>query len=182
MIYTDKSLYAIMNEKYQNQYRIPSARLQTWNYGWEGKYFITICTKDKLHYFGKILNGKMILSNIGVIANLMWCEIRNHQKNVELGEFVVMPNHAHGILILNNINPLPVVQTGHALFVAPGQQRFLNQGKNTISSIIGSYKSAVTKHCNQLGLTLDGRPAFTTTSFVMKRLFKIFQTTLLTIP
>lgn len=111
MIYIDKSLYAIMNEKYQNQYRIPSARLQTWDYGWEGKYFITICTKDKLHYFGKILNGK-ILSNIGVIANLMWYEIRNHQKNVELGEFVVMPNHAHGILILNNINPLPVVQTG----------------------------------------------------------------------
>lgn len=151
MIYIDKSLYAIMNEKYQNQYRIPSARLQTWDYGWEGKYFITICTKDKLHYFGKILNGKMILSNIGVIANLMWYEIRNHQKNVELGEFVVMPNHAHRILILNNINPL---------FVAPGQQRFQNQGKNTISSIIGSYKSAVTKHCNRLGFDFGWQTRF----------------------
>ncbi|OWK71673.1 transposase [Pedobacter sp. AJM] len=140
-----------MNEKYQKQYRIPSARLQTWDYGWEGKYFITICTKDKLHYFGKILNGKMILSNIGVIANLMWYEIRNHQKNVELGEFVVMPNHAHGILILNNINPLSV---------APGQQRFQNQGKNTISSISGSYKSAMTKHCNRLDFDFGWQTRF----------------------
>ena len=110
-----------MNEKYQNKYRISSARLQSWDYGWVGEYFITICTKDRLHHFGKIVNGEMILSNIGVIANLMWYEIRNHQKNVELGEFIVMPNHVHGILILNNINPLPAVQTGHALSLAPGQ-------------------------------------------------------------
>lgn len=149
-----------MNEKYQNKYRISSARLQSWDYGWVGEYFITICTKDRLHHFGKIVNGEMILSNIGVIANLMWYEIRNHQKNVELGEFIVMPNHVHGILILNNINPLPAVQTGHALSLAPGQQRFQNRGKNTVSSIIGSYKSAVTKHCNRLGFDFGWQTRF----------------------
>jgi len=46
----------------------------------------------------------MILSNMGVIADLMWHEIKNHTKNITLGEFVVMPNHVHGILILNGGN------------------------------------------------------------------------------
>ncbi|NTD99997.1 transposase [Agrobacterium tumefaciens] len=157
-----------MNEKYQNKYRISSARLQNWDYANEGAYFITICTKDRLHHFGKIVNGKIILSNIGVIANLMWHEIKNHAINIELGDFIVMPNHVHGILILNNIadlDPGQAVQTGHALSLAPtskslGQQRFQNQGKNTVSSIIGSYKSAVTKHCNRLGFKFAWQPLF----------------------
>ena len=114
-----------MTEKYQNKYRIASARLQSWDYANEGAYFITICTKDRRHYFGTVENGKMVLSNAGVIANLMWFEIKNHGKNVELGEFVVMPNHVHGILILNEINPLRILETGHALSLkSPGQQRF----------------------------------------------------------
>ena len=149
-----------MNEKYQNKYRISSARLQSWDYANEGAYFITICTHNRLHYFGEVKNGKMVLSRIGVIANLMWHEIKNHAINIELGDFIVMPNHVHGILILNNINPLPAVQTGHALSVAPGQQRFQNQGKNTVSSIIGSYKSAVTKHCNRLGFDFGWQTRF----------------------
>lgn len=160
-----------MNDKYQNKYRIPSARLQNWDYASEGAYFITICTKDKLHRFGRIENGIMILSKTGIIANLMWYEIKNHNKNLELGEFIVMPNHVQGILILKDANgaendSATVVQTGHALSLAPppaqsiGQQRFQNQGKNTISSIIGSYKSAVTKHCNRLGFEFGWQPLF----------------------
>ncbi len=100
-----------MSEKFKNKYRIPSARLQTWDYRWAGAYFITICTQNREHYFGKIEKGKMILSNVGVIADILWYEIKNHAKNVELGEFVVMPNHIHGILILNNDNVN--VQTSH---------------------------------------------------------------------
>jgi putative transposase len=159
-----------MTEKYQNKYRIASARLQNWDYASEGAYFITICTKDRRHYFGAVKNGKMVLSNAGVIANLMWHEIKNHGKNVELGEFIVMPNHVHGILILNdisNLDPGLEVQTEHALSLAPpapakspGQQRFQNQGKNTVSSIIGSYKSAVTKYCNQLGFEFGWQTRF----------------------
>lgn len=150
-----------MNDKFQNKYRILSARLQNWNYASEGAYFITICTKDRIHYFGEIENQIMILSNIGVIADLMWYEIKNHAKNIELGEFVVMPNHIHGILILNDNVVNDNVETRYALSLPTqteqpepektiGQMRFQNQGKNTISSIIGSYKSAITKHCNRL--------------------------------
>lgn len=158
-------------EKYQNKYRIGSARAQWWDYGWNGAYFITICTADREHYFGEIKNGKMILSQTGVIADILWYEIPHHAPFVELGDFIIMPNHIHGILILNkpedtmaNNNPNPNandVDTGHALFLQTnnpptlktiGQQRFQNIGKNSISAIIGSYKSAVTKHANRLGL------------------------------
>lgn len=153
-------------EKFQNKYRISSIRAQWWDYGWNGAYFITICTQDRKHYFGEIQNNKMILSAAGIIADLLWHQIPTHHKNVELGDFVVMPNHIHGILIIdkksNNIdldfaNDANIVQTGHALsqhalsLQNPGSQRFQNIGKNTISSIVGSYKSAVTKHANRLG-------------------------------
>jgi len=111
----------------------------------------------------------MVLSEVGIIADILWHQIPIHHKNVELGDFVVMPNHIHGILIIDkqsdNIDIDNVetgqVETGHALSLPsspplpslpkPGSQRFQNIGKNTISSIIGSYKSAVTKHANRLG-------------------------------
>ena len=109
----------------------------------------------------------MVLSHAGVLADVFWHEIKNHAHNVELGEFVVMPNHIHGVLILNGMNDAHnddvVVETRHALYLPQpqrqpgtdtktiGQQRFQNQGKNTISSIVGAYKSAVTKHANRLG-------------------------------
>ncbi|MBO9582980.1 MAG: transposase [Flavobacterium sp.] len=169
--------------KFQNKYRISSIRAQWWDYGWNGAYFITICTQDRKHYFGEIQNDKMVLSEVGIIADILWHQIPMHHKNVELGDFVVMPNHIHGILIIdkqlnigdvdngNNRNNMDNVDTGHALYLPPllssppplvsspsiakfekpGSQRFQNIGKNTISSIVGSYKSAVTKHANRLG-------------------------------
>jgi REP element-mobilizing transposase RayT len=169
-------------EKYQNKYRIASTRAAWWNYGWNGAYFITICTRNREHLFGEIRNGEIILSNLGVIANVLWHEIPMHAPNVDLGDFIVMPNHIHGIVILNkpeskqlnnslgfdslknkenSINAETGIvnaetgiinaETGHALSL-PGDNRFQNIGKNTISSIIGSYKSAVTKHANRLGI------------------------------
>jgi len=88
-------------DKYQNKYRIPSAQLQNWNYRSAGAYFITTNTRNGEYYFGNVVDAKMQLSNIGVIADILWYEIINPTKNVELGECMVMPNHIHGILILN---------------------------------------------------------------------------------
>ena len=88
--------------KFQNKYRIPSARLQSWDYASAGMYFITICTKDRLHFFGEIENREMDLSEIGSIALSEWIktpQIRS-DMNIELGEFVVMPNHFHAIIII----------------------------------------------------------------------------------
>ncbi|MDD2796998.1 MAG: hypothetical protein PHV20_00240 [Bacteroidales bacterium] len=174
-------------EKYQNKYRIPSARLQNWNYSWDAAYFITICTQTRIHYLGNITDGEMQLSHIGVIADVLWYEIKNHAQNIELDAFQVMPNHIHGILILNGNDGIndtndtngtdgTNVETGHALSLQStspstssspsqppktiGQQRFQNIGKNSISSIIGSYKSAVTKHSHRLGLEFSWQPSF----------------------
>lgn len=115
----------------------------------------------------------MLLSNTGVIADILWYEIPNHAPFVELGDFVVMPNHIHGILILNKPDAVGTghaavetghanVETGHALSLQStiGRNRFQNIGKNTVSSIIASYKSAVTKHANRLGLENGWQPRF----------------------
>jgi REP element-mobilizing transposase RayT len=91
-----------MQNKFQNKYRISSARLQTWDYANNGAYFITICTQNRHHFFGQIQNQEMQLSEIGKFAEQFWHEIPNHFLMVELGNFVVMPNHIHGILIMNH--------------------------------------------------------------------------------
>lgn len=180
-----------MSEKYQNKYRIDSIRLQNWDYRWNAPYFITICTESKNHYFGEIINSKMILSKQGILADVFWHEIKNHAQNVELDEFMVMPNHIHGILVLNNSggdgddknnNNNANVETTHALSLPSrpspqphpelpqspspqskktiGQQRFQHQGKNSLSSIVGSYKSVVTKHANRLQLDFGWQSRF----------------------
>lgn len=153
-----------MDDKFLGKYRIPSARWQQWDYRWLGGYFITICTKNRQHYLGTITNGKMQLSSVGILADVFWHEIKNHALNVELYAFVVMPNHIHMILILNGENGDGNnggnVQTGHALSLSIGHHRFQNIGKNSVSSIIGSYKSAVSKHARRLGINFQWQTRF----------------------
>ena len=88
-------------KKFQNKYRIASNRLKNWDYGRNSAYFITICTQDRKHYFGEIKNGEMHLNQLGENATRFWLEIPNHFPFIELGNFVVMPNHTHGILIID---------------------------------------------------------------------------------
>jgi putative transposase len=84
----------------------------------------------------------MIFNEFGKIANKYWNDIPNHYKNVELDYYVIMPNHLHGIIIIENN-----VETGHA----PSLQ--LNKNI-TLSNIIGSFKSAVTKNIHIAGLEI----------------------------
>ena len=103
-----------MADLFQNKYRIPSSRLQTYDYSGQGMYFITICTKFMQHFFGKIINdpltkiAKLQQTEIGEIAESEWyksLEMRP-DMNLDIGEFIVMPNHIHGIMIIgkNEIN------------------------------------------------------------------------------
>jgi len=178
-----------MNEKYKNKYRVHSIRAQWWDYSNSGAYFITICTANRKPFFGNIVEQKIHLTPLGKIAAQLWNEIVNHAKNIKLREFVVMPNHIHGLVIIdssvgdesdrkmrdkntsgtvsrnNEVN----VETRHALSLQdqnqpqkqpPGQSRFRNPGKNTISSIIAGYKSAVTRQCNKMGLDFAWQSRF----------------------
>lgn len=88
-------------KKFQNKYRIASARAPFWDYAWNAAYFVTLCTKNRLCWFGNVADGNMVLSPIGHIANSCWYEIPNHFPFVELGAHIIMPNHVHGIVIID---------------------------------------------------------------------------------
>ena len=161
-----------MTEKYQNKYRIQSARLQNWDYGSNAAYFITICTQNREHYFGEIENNKMQLSEIGKMANKYWFEIPEHFPFVKLDAFVVMPNHIHGIIVIdkpNNDENIDVTVTATATAIvetqnfaslppspplppppqSPSKNKFGPQSKN-LASIIRGYKIGVTKNAKKI--------------------------------
>jgi len=97
-------------DKFQNKYRILSARAPWWDYANAGAYFITICTAHRIHYFGEIainadttVETRFIASPLGETVEKYWHAIPSQFQFIELGTFVVMPNHIHGILIINDI-------------------------------------------------------------------------------
>jgi putative transposase len=94
-----------MGNKYQNKFRSESARLQTWDYGADAAYFITICTQGREYYFGEIIESdQMKLSEIGKFVYTCWSEIPSHLPFIILDAFIVMPDHIHGIIIINKQN------------------------------------------------------------------------------
>ncbi len=155
---------------YKNTYRIEPARLAGYDYGSNGAYFITICTKNRVNYFGEIMvekhhcvflpNGKTVETHnyaslqqtaIGTIAKDYWLQIPQHYPFVQLGGFVVMPNHVHGILIIDKS-----VETHHSSNVEThncaslqtnAQNQFGPQSQN-IPAIIRGYKSSVKRFAN----------------------------------
>ena len=71
-----------------------------YDYATVGAYYLTICTQDRLHMFGRIADGVMHPSPIGELVRRCWDAIPEHMAHVDVGEFVVMPNHVHGIVII----------------------------------------------------------------------------------
>jgi putative transposase len=165
-------------EKYKNKYRIPSARLPGFDYGSNGAYFITICTQNRTHFFGQIvetrfiasrfiasesggsesgesrstasefIEPKFIASELGELAEKYWLEIPTQFPFIELGEFIIMPNHIHGILI---IDKTPTVET-RLIASLPGAHKIpggITRNNNpmfheNISRIIRWYKGRCT--------------------------------------
>ena len=89
-----------MNPKL-SQSRRRSTRLRGYDYGQTGGYFVTICVQDQKCLFGKIIDGQMQLNDIGKIVIECWNRIPQHFFSAELDVYVVMPNHLHGIILLN---------------------------------------------------------------------------------
>ena len=160
-----------MSEKYLNKYRIKSARLPNYDYASNGMYFITICTHNRKFHFGDIVDNEMQLTEIGKLAQKFWAEIPTHFPFVHLGEFIIMPNHTHGILIIDKPiektnNELPVTETLQCkvsteqckvstenIDINENKKEFMahiSPKPGSISTIIRSYKSAVTKHSRKI--------------------------------
>ncbi len=79
-----------------------SIRLPKYDYSQSGAYFVTICTQNRKCFFGQILNNEMQLNDDGMFVSKCWHEIPRHFPHATLDEFVIMPNHIHGIIILEN--------------------------------------------------------------------------------
>lgn len=78
-----------------------SIRLKDYDYSEAGAYFVTVCAWKKEYLFGEIKNGEMMLNECGETVAKWWEAIPDHFHHVELDEFVIMPNHVHGIIVLN---------------------------------------------------------------------------------
>ncbi len=94
-------LVTISPPKYKNKYRIASSRLKGWDYTAVGWYFITICNRARIPFFGEIEDGDVRRSPLGKIALQCWIEIPNHFSQASLDEFIIMPNHVHGIIVID---------------------------------------------------------------------------------
>jgi REP element-mobilizing transposase RayT len=132
--------------------------LKHWDYSSPGYYFVSICIKNRqLYYFGKINNNEIILNNIGKIIKQNWLNISKHFNNIKLDEYIIMPNHMHGILqILNNYRKnvtkqyqyIHTVGTCHGMSLQNTRQ-FSHPQKNSLSMIINHFKSSCTRILKQ---------------------------------
>jgi len=130
------------------QHHRRSVRLKKYNYCQSGMYFVTICTKTKKCLFGKIENEKVRLNRFGDIALACWLEIPVHFPHVVSDEYIVMPNHIHGILFIDDPRHPDEIR-GMACH-APTQRKFGLPVAGSLPTIILSYKSAVTKSINEI--------------------------------
>lgn len=123
-----------------NKHHRKSIRLKGFDYAKANLFFITINCDKRAHYFGKIENQKMILNEAGMIANHCWLEIPLHFPNVILHEYMIMPNHIHGIIEITENN-----HSEDQLNYPPRQNAYQKIIPNSIGSIVKGFKIGVTK-------------------------------------
>jgi len=139
-------------------------RLNNWDYRQDAAYYITICTKDREPYFGNINSKESFidLTEIGKIADMFWLEIPEHFPFVRLGAHIIMHDHMHGIVMINNQSHTHRCRRGVAcntpattmgrideidtLHVEQSKKMSdISPKKGSLSSVIRSYKSAVSR-------------------------------------
>ena len=128
---------------FQNKYRVETTRLAYWDYASAGWYFVTICTRNREHFFGEVVSGEMRLSAVGEIARQFWADIPAHFEHARVGEYVVMPNHVHGIVVIVETR---AVETRDRASL-PNQFGPLKRG--SLQSIVNAYKGSVTRWCRE---------------------------------
>ena len=149
--------------RFKGKYRTESSRLTHWDYSWPGLYFVTVCTANKICWFGEVVDGKMVDSDFGSIARRQWEKSFAIRKELKCHAFVLMPNHLHAIVELvipeddgGRRGGLGVDTHGRAYLQRTNLQPFTNlsnvyrftkpsfhRQKKSISSFIAGYKSAV---------------------------------------
>jgi putative transposase len=150
----------MIEPRFKHKYKVKSIRLPNRDYGANGGYFVTICTHQKQHFFGNVVNGQMCLSPIGEIAQKYWADIPNHFDFVHLDAYVIMPNHMHGIVVIDrphNTHDTSVETLQCNVSTCKSQsprQKFMSAispNAGSLGAIARSYKSAVTYWCSKNG-------------------------------
>ncbi|EGK03208.1 transposase [Dysgonomonas gadei] len=137
-----------------------SIRLYEYDYSQEGLYFVTICTQDKVCLFGEIVEEEMVLNDVGKMIDEQWHNLKQYYANIDLHEYIVMPNHIHGIIqIVDDVVGVPLVGTrnmgnGQPQGIAPTKQN-----SKSLGDIIGSFKS-ITTNSYINGVKQNDWPAF----------------------
>lgn len=178
-----------MAGKFRNRYRIGSTRLNGYDYTRNGAYFITICTQKKIPFFGNVIGGKMILSETGIIVRDFWLKIPVHFPATHLDEFIIMPDHIHGIIIISsNVQPISESNSNHIIVETPNlgvsNETQINPGQSeetprlgvstgsliesgnsfwkpkSIGSIINQFKRICTIRTKSCGLDLSWQSRF----------------------
>lgn len=148
-----------MSKKFMDTYRIDSIRLKGWDYSSPGIYSVTICTQNKICWFGDVVDGEMVYSDMGQIARDCWLKISDHFENTQLGVFEIMPNHVHGLVkIVGGDEKCGDVDDGcrdvalQRLYDGPHPNMSkISPKPGSLSTIIRSYKSVVSRICHKMG-------------------------------
>ena len=92
--------------RFKGKYRVESTRLSNRDYTANGWYFVTICSQNRAYFFGDVIAGQMQLSTVGKIAQQFWAEIPYHFTHTYIDAYVIMPNHIHGIVVIDRPHPI----------------------------------------------------------------------------
>lgn len=136
---------------YKNIYRTDSSRLSAWDYCTPWWYYITINTKNHQEQFGVIKNGKMLFNKLGQICEQEWLKTKELRNNIDLDYFIIMPNHIHGIIILNEDDTKDSRDVARNVSTETNFHSSIAPKRNSLSSIIRAFKSAVTNKGHKLG-------------------------------
>jgi len=139
-----------------------SIRLMGYDYASAGAYYVTIVAWQRECLFGEVVNKEMVLSKFGLVAKQQWEKLPKRFPNIELGAYIIMPNHMHGIIeIINDRGTAESLTNldGESSRRAPTKEQYQKPVKGSIPTIIRSYKSAVSYRINLMRGT-DGVPVW----------------------
>jgi REP element-mobilizing transposase RayT len=149
--------------KFNHAFRIESARLKDWDYSSPWWYYVTINTKNHIEHFGKVEKELVVLNQLGLIVNNEWEKTKSLRINVELDNYVIMPTHLHGIIILNRVetcrgmsleNKTQLInETRFSESLQQTNSEFGKPIKNSLSIIINHFKGSVKRWANKNGYT-----------------------------
>jgi putative transposase len=139
------------DEYFKNKFRVASTRLGHWDYGWPGFYYVTICTQNMVCCLGEIKDNNVYLSEVGKIVFAELLKTPELRPYVKLDDFIIMPNHIHVIFEIQEDKDFDVDGRDTARHVST-ERKFGNAQPKSLSSIIGSFKSAASKHCHEKNL------------------------------